>query len=62
MVMDFLPAALFPNEERSVAEYMSAGVSMGGRSSFLSTLTQQAMSPGVYFAKVRAMLLRCAAL
>jgi hypothetical protein len=30
LVMDFLPAALFPKEERKVVEWLSAGVSMGG--------------------------------
>jgi hypothetical protein len=30
LIMDFLPGYLFPNDERRVAEFMSAGVSMGG--------------------------------
>lgn len=29
-VMDLLPSALFPQDDRKVVEFMSAGVSMGG--------------------------------
>ncbi len=35
MVMDFIPAALFPNEERTVVEFMTSGVSMGGKYTYL---------------------------
>lgn len=30
LVMDFLPAYLFPHNERRIDEFMAAGVSMGG--------------------------------
>lgn len=32
LVMDFLPAYLFPMDERVVTRYMASGVSMGGES------------------------------
>lgn len=30
LVMDFLPAMLFPNDERHIVEFMTTGFSMGG--------------------------------
>jgi hypothetical protein len=30
MIMDFLPNALFPKDERRIVAYMSTGFSMGG--------------------------------
>ena len=34
-VIDFLPAYLFPNEERSIAEWAVAGISLGGQTMWL---------------------------
>ncbi|TFY83029.1 hypothetical protein EWM64_g985 [Hericium alpestre] len=34
-VIDFLPAYLFPNDERTVAEWVVSGISLGGHSTWL---------------------------
>lgn len=34
LIMTFLPAYLFPNGERTIAEYMSTGISLGGNTTW----------------------------
>lgn len=37
MIIDILPAVLFPNDERHISDYYMAGVSLGGHATWLAS-------------------------
>ncbi|KPV73132.1 uncharacterized protein RHOBADRAFT_55354 [Rhodotorula graminis WP1] len=46
-LVDFLPAALFPNDERTVADWYCAGISLGGHATWLALAHDPRISLGV---------------
>ncbi|KAI0059195.1 alpha/beta-hydrolase [Artomyces pyxidatus] len=46
-VIDFLPAYVFPNDERTVAEWVVAGISLGGHSTWLTLKNEPRVRVGI---------------